>query len=58
MLLGAFTVLNEATIHKCELNTNDYLFRVSISGVLEEKKAELMGVYESADVPEKEEDND
>jgi len=54
----AFDIVGDYLYYYTTVNTNDYLFRVSISGVLEEKKAELMGVYESADVPEKEEDND
>ena len=35
MLLGAFTVLNEATIHKYELNTNDYLIGILYTSMMD-----------------------
>lgn len=54
----AFDILGDYLYYYTTVNTNDYLFRVSISGVLEDKKSELVGVYESADVPETEEESE
>lgn len=51
----AFDIVGDYLYYYAKVNSNDYLFRVSISGTTEDKKSELMGVYETADIPEKEE---
>lgn len=51
----SFDIVGDYLYYYTTVNTNDYLFKVSISGTIDDKKAELMGVYESADVPEAEE---
>lgn len=35
ILLNTFTIINEATIHKMELNTNDYLIGVSYTSMMD-----------------------
>lgn len=54
----AFDIVGDYLYYYTTVKSNDYLFRVSISGVLEDKKAELMGEYESQDAPEIEEDEE
>lgn len=54
----SFEVLCDYVYYYATVNSNDYLFRVSISDDNEDKKPELMGVYEDEDIPEEETSED
>lgn len=52
----AFDVVGDYLYYYSTVNSNDYLFRVKISGVVEEKESEIIGVYKAEDAPVVEEE--